>query len=134
MTEKLYPDLSENNNEAQDKIQIYNKNIYDQVNKNLSDARIKEIQGKRHELEQSLKHYKKILKRWKKFGNVLKISSLVVLGASGLCGLIGVGLTIGGFVAPIVLGIIAPVGFIEGFLSETFVLGLIKKKKYSRKR
>ena len=128
MTDKLYPDLSEDNNEAQDKIQIlpYNKNISDQVNKNLSDARIKEIQVKRHKLEQNLKHYKKILKRWKKMGNVLKISSLVFLSVTTACAT-----TLGAFAVPIVLeisGASGAVGSIEVIVSDIFILGLIKKK------
>ena len=42
MTEKLYPNLEE---------QIPFENISEKVNKNLSDARIKEIQGKRNEMK-----------------------------------------------------------------------------------
>src|SRR5277367_60805 len=132
MVDKIYPDLTEEIDEAQEnKVQIYNKNLSDhQVNKNLSNARIKEIQVKRHELEQSLKHYKKILKRWKKFGNVLKITSLVFLSVSTVCGITGLVLTTAGIIIIPVLGIIVvgAVGSIEGVISETFVLGLIKKK------
>src|SRR5277367_813888 len=122
MVDKIYPDLTEEIDEAeQNKVQIYNKNLSDhQVNKNLSNARIKEIQVKRHELEQSLKHYKKIL----------KITSLVFLSVSTVCGITGLVLTTAGIIIIPVLGIIVvgAVGSIEGVISETFVLGLIKKK------
>ena len=55
--ERLYPELEEH--------KIPYENVSEKYNKNLSDARIKEIQAKRHELEMNLRHYKKILKRWK---------------------------------------------------------------------
>ena len=58
-TEKLYPKIQEPS------APLLYEDISDKVNKNLSDARIKEIQSKQHEMEKSLKHYKKILKRWK---------------------------------------------------------------------
>ena len=127
MTDKLYPDLTEDNNVAQEnQIQIYNKNISDQVNKNLSDARIKEIQGKRNEMEKDLKHYKKILKRWKHLGNVLKISSIIIVGGSAVTSII---LGFGSFTTPLILGILASIGATEGIISEGFILGIVKKKK-----
>ena len=42
--------------------------VSEKINKNLSDARIKEIQAKRHEMEMHLKHYKKILKGGRRLG------------------------------------------------------------------
>ena len=97
-TEKLYPDLEE---------LIPFENVSEKYNKNLSDARIKEIQAKRHEIEKNLKHYKKILKRWKKIGNVLKIRSIIIVGGSAVVSVI---LGFGVFATPFVLGILAGVG------------------------
>src|SRR3981189_3419421 len=87
------------------------ENVSEKYNKNLSDARIKEIQGKRNELERNLKYYKKILKRWKKIGNVLKIT------------------------IPLVFAILAAIGGTEGIISEAIVLGVVKKKvvKFKKK-
>src|SRR3981189_1246722 len=110
--EKLYP-------------QIHYEDISDKVNKNLSDARIKEIQGKRNEMEKSLKHYKKILKRWKMIGNVLKIGSIVIVGGIGITSIV---LGFGVLAAPITLGILAAIGAGEGIISEAVVLGVVKKK------
>ena len=90
----IYPDLEEH--------KIPYENISDKVNKNLSDARTSEIQAKRHELETCLKHYKKILKRWKKIGNVLKITSIIIVGGSAVTSLV---LGFGTFTTPFVLGI-----------------------------
>src|SRR5271156_3445268 len=115
--ESLYP-----------KIQEYTpvENVSEKINKNLSDARIKEIQAKRHELEMNLKHYKKILKRLKKFGNILKWSSIAIVGG---CGVTTVVLGFGAFSTPFIIGILAAGGFAEGIISESLVLGLVKKKK-----
>src|SRR3981189_2716559 len=117
--EKLYP-------------QIHYEDISDKVNKNLSDARIKEIQGKRNEMEKSLKHYKKILKRWKMIGNVLKIGSIVIVGGIGITSIV---LGFGVLAAPITLGILAAIGAGEGIISEAVVLGVVKKKvsKFKKK-
>src|SRR4051812_4933830 len=105
--EKLYPDLNNYVN-VSDVTQRYNKN--------LSDARIKEIQSKRHELEISLKHYKKILKRWKSFGNILKISSIVIISTCATASMV---LGFGTIVVPVVvLGTLAAIGGAEGIISE----------------
>src|SRR5271155_4421957 len=106
--EKLYPELREAH-AIQEFIPI--ENVSQQFNKNLSDARIKEIQTKRHELEINLKHYKKILKRWKKTGNVLKITSIIIVGGSAITSMV---LGFGGFAVPITLGILASIGAAEG--------------------
>src|SRR3981189_1007022 len=108
-TEKLYP-------------QIPYEDISDKVNKNLSDARIKEIQGKRNEMEKSLKHYKKILKKWKQIGNVLKIGSIIIVGGLGITTIV---LGFGAFVLPLILGILATIGATEGIISEAVVLGVV---------
>ena len=91
MTEKIYPEVpsapvlyadsdkvlmsSANPKEAV----VFYTDISDRVNKTLSESRIKEIETKRHELEMNLKHYKKILKRWKKLDNGLKYQVLLLL-------------------------------------------------------
>src|SRR3981189_2482343 len=117
--EKLYP-------------QIPYEDISDKVNKNLSDARIKEIQGKRNEMEKNLKHYKKILKKWKQIGNVLKIGSIVIVGGIGVTSIV---LGFGVLAAPLILGILAAIGASEGIISEAVVLGVVKKKvsKFKKK-
>ena len=74
MTEKLYPEI----HHEVPRETVPFENVIEKYNKNLSDARIKEIQGKRNELEKNLKHYKKILKRWKKIENSLKITSIII--------------------------------------------------------
>src|SRR5271156_2571189 len=86
------------------------ENVSEKYNKNLSDARIKEIQTKRHELEMNLKHYKKILKRWKTTGNVLKITSIIIVGG---CSVTTIVLGFGAFSTPLILGIMAGVGVLE---------------------
>src|SRR5277367_4441768 len=118
-TEKLYP-------------KIPYEDISDKVNKNLSDSRSKEIQGKRNEMEKSLRHYKKILKRWKMIGNVLKIGSIIVVGGVGITSIV---LGFGAFVLPITLGILAAIGATEGIISEAVVMGVVKKKvaKFKKK-
>ena len=65
MAEKLYPNLNIVprapilfDNDPKEAVVCYT-DISDKLNKNLSDARIKEIETKRHELEMNLKHYKK---------------------------------------------------------------------------
>jgi len=122
-TEKLYPEIP---------YKIHYEDISDKVNKNLSDARIKEIQGKRNEMEKNLKHYKKILKRWKMIGNVLKIGSIVIVGGIGVTSIV---LGFGVFAAPLILGILAAIGASEGIISEAVVLGVVKKKvsKFKKK-
>src|SRR3981189_479813 len=108
------------------------ENVSEKYNKNLSDARIKEIQGKRNELEKNLKHYKKILKRWKKIGNVLKIKSIIIVGGSAITSMV---LGFGAFALPLVLAILAAVSGTEGIVSEAIVLGVVKKKvaKFKKK-
>ena len=120
MTEKLYPEITPF------------ENVSEKYNKNLSDARIKEIQGKRNEMEKSLKHYKKILKRWKMIGNILKIGSIVIVGGVGITSIV---LGFGALAAPITLGILAAIGASEGIISEAVVLGVVKKKlgKFKKK-
>src|SRR3977135_3421700 len=122
VNEQLYPKLEE--------ITPF-ENVSEKYNKNLSDARIKEIQGKRNELEKNLKHYKKILKRWK-IGNVLKITSIIIVGGSAITSMV---LGFGAFALPLVLAILAAVGRTEGIISEAIVLGVIKKKvaKFKKK-
>ena len=115
-TENLYPKISE---------YVPVENVSEKYNKNLSDARIKEIQAKRHELEMNLKHYKKILKRWKTTGNVLKITTIIIIGGSAATSMV---IGFGGFAVPLFVGILAAIGVAEGIISETFTLGLIKKK------
>ena len=119
----IYPEIPD---------KIHYEDISDKVNKNLSDARIKEIQGKRQEMEKSLKHYKKILKRWKMIGNVLKIGSIVIVGGVGITSMI---LGFGVLAAPLILGILAAIGAGEGIISEAVVLGVVKKKvaKFKKK-
>ena len=101
------------------------ENVSDQMIKNLSYARIKEIQAKRHELEMNLKHYKKMLKRWKKIGNTLRISGIIIVGG---CTATTIVLGFGTFSTPLILGIMAGIGGVGGFLSESLALGLVKKK------
>ena len=122
MPEKIYPELNDN--------AIAYEDISDRVNKTLSDARIKEIETKRHELEMNLKH-KKILKRWKKLDNGLKISSVIIVGS---CSITSIVLGFGAFTIPLVLGILASIGGIEGIISESIVLGVVKKKKYLKRK
>src|SRR6266853_1908237 len=125
-TDKLYTKIQEPS------APLLYEDISDKVNKNLSDARIKEIQGKRSEMEKSLKHYKKILKRWKQFGNVLKYTSIFIVGGTAITSM---ELGFGAFSLPLVLGILAAVGATEGIISETLVLSLVKKKvvKFKKK-
>src|SRR3981189_1499292 len=80
----------------------------------------------------NLKHYKKILKRWKKIGNVLRISSIIIVGG---CSVTTIVLGFGAFSSPLILAIMAGIGGVEGILSEALVLGVIKKKlsKFSKK-
>src|SRR3977135_1125372 len=120
MTEKVYPEITPF------------ENVSENYNKNLSDARIKEIQGKRQEMEKSLRHYKKILKRWKMIGNVLKIGSIIIVGGVGITSIV---LGFGAFALPITLGILATIGATEGIISEAVVLGVVKKKvsKFKKK-
>src|ERR1700721_3063187 len=118
-TENLYPKIPDL------KVTPY-EDVSEKINKNLSDARIKEIQAKRHELELNLKHYNKILKRWKKFGNILKWSSIIIVGG---CGVTTVVLGFAAFSSPFIIGMLTAVGFAEGIISESLVLGLVKKKK-----
>src|SRR5271167_2924538 len=98
------------------------ENVSERINKNLSDARIKEIQAKRHEMEMNLKHYKKILKRWKKIGNGLKVGGLIIVGG---CSATTIILGFGAFSTPLILGIMAVIGGAGGFLSESLLLGLV---------
>ena len=51
-TENLYPKILDL------KVTPY-EDVSEKINKNLSDARIKEMQVKRHELEMNLKYYKR---------------------------------------------------------------------------
>ena len=120
MTEKVYPEITPF------------ENVSENYNKNLSDARIKEIQGKRQEMEKSLRHYKKILKRWKMIGSMLKIGSIVIVGGIGITSIV---LGFGAFALPITLGILATIGASEGIISEAVVLGVVKKKvsKFKKK-
>src|SRR3977135_1998149 len=120
MTEKVYPEITPF------------ENVSEKYNKNLSDARIKEIQCKRQEMEKSLKHYKKILKRWKMIGSMLKIGSIVIVGGIGIASMV---LGFGAFALPITLGILAAIGATEGIISEAVVLGVVKKKvsKFKKK-
>src|SRR5438477_1338645 len=121
-SEKLYPEIPK----------VHYEDISDQVNKNLSDARIKEIQCKRAELEKSRKHYKKILKRWKQIDSALKIGSIIIVGGLDVTTIV---LGIGFLATPLILGILAAVGTSEGFISEAIVLGVVKKKviKFKKK-
>src|SRR5271156_959381 len=116
--ESLYPKIAPEYNPVE--------NVSEKYNKNLSDARIKEIQAKRHELEMNLKHYKKILKRWKTTGNVLKITNIIIVGG---CSVTRIVLGFGALSTPLILGIMAGVGGAGGIISEFLVLGLVKKKK-----
>src|SRR5277367_2757331 len=106
------------------KLESY-ENISDKVNKNLSAARIKEIQAKRHELEINLKHYKKILKRWKQFGNVLKYTSLTIVNGTAFTAMV---LGFGVFAIPMVFGILAAIGLAEVTIFGSLYLELFKKK------
>jgi hypothetical protein len=121
--ESLYPKIPE---------YVPVENVSDKINRNLSDARIKEIQAKRHEMEMSLKHYKKILKRWRKIGKALIISSFVIVGG---CTATTIVLGFGAFLPPFVIGIMAAIGWGEGVLSETLVFGVVRKKlsKFKKK-
>src|SRR5271167_2359807 len=115
MTEKLYPEILET---------VPFENVSEKYNKNLSDARIKEIQGKRNELEKNLKHYRKILKRWKKIGNVLKITSIIIVGGSTITSMV-LGFGVFGILSvPLIIAILAAVGGTEGIISEALVLGV----------
>src|SRR3981189_1028401 len=80
----------------------------------------------------NLKHYKKILKRWKKIGNVPRISSIIIVGG---CSVTTIVLGVGAFSNPLILAIMAGVGGVEGIFSEALVLGGVKKKitKFSKK-
>src|SRR5437773_12298572 len=120
--QKLYPEIPK----------VHYEDISDKVNKNLSDARSKEIQGKRNELEKSLKHYKKILKRWKQIDSALKIGSVIIVGGLGVTTIV---LGIGFLATPLILRILAAVGTSEGIISEAIVLGVVKKKviKFKKK-
>ena len=117
--EKLYPEIPF-------------ENVSEKYNKNLSDARIKEIPGKRNEMEKSLRHYRKILKRWKLIGSVLKIGSIIIVGGIGVTSIV---LGIGILAAPLTLGILAAIGAGEGIISEAIILGVVKKKldKFKKK-
>src|SRR5437773_8687869 len=119
--QKLYPEIPK----------VHYEDISDKVNKNLSDARSKEIQGKRNELEKSLKHYKKILKRWKQIDSALKIGSVIIVGGLGVTTIV---LGIGFLATPLILGILAAVGTSEGIISEAIVLGVVKKKVINFKK
>src|SRR5271156_3392063 len=101
------------------------ENVSEKYNRNLSDARIKEIQGKRSEMEKSLRHYKKILKKWKNIGSVLKIGSIIIVGGVGVTSIV---LGFGAFALPLTLGILATIGATEGIISEAVILGVVKKK------
>ena len=83
-------------------------------------------------MEKSSKHYKKILKRWKQFESILKITSIVIVGGTAVTSIV---LGFGAFAIPMVFGILAAVGATEGIISETLVMGLVKKKvsKFKKK-
>ena len=99
-------------------------NVSERYNKNLSDARIKEIQGKRHEMEKSLKHYEKILKRWKLIENIVKCSSLTIVVGCGVVTTLG----FGGLVTPLIITIVSVCGASEGIMSQVIVEGVVNRR------
>ena len=140
MTEKLHPDLSKElltESQVDQKPLIpsapllYN-DISNQVLKNLSKARIKEIDLWQKMIKKDLTHYQKILKRWKKFENGLKATSIIILAGTGIATAItGIGVLL----SPLFRTIITTVGVGETVLSQTLVVGLCgkQKEKYNKK-
>lgn len=101
------------------------------VEKNLSDARVKEIQSKRDMLNKDLIHYNKILKRWKRCDNAFKGISVVILCGTTMCSIVtGIDM----FLSPLFVAIIAGIGASESIISNSLLLALVKKKQHKYKK
>ena len=101
------------------------------VEKNLSDARVKEIQSKRDMLNKDLIHYNKILKRWKRCNSVLKGISVVILTGNTMGSMVT---EIGMFLSPLFVAIIAGFGASENVITNSLLLALVKKKQHKYKK
>src|SRR5208282_2154772 len=62
----------------------------------------------------------------KKTGNILKITSIIIVGGSAITSII---LGFGALTTPLILGILAAIGAAEGIISESLILSLVKNKK-----
>ena len=117
---KLYPDISE----VLPSAPVTNNNF---ASRNLSDARMREIELKRNELQKDLKRYQKVLKRWKTIENTLKVTSVIIVSGTTVASIIT---GIGTFLSPIIVGVITGVGASETVLSNGLIFGLTKKRRH----
>jgi hypothetical protein len=97
---------------------------------NLNKQRAQKIIDKINDLEKQLDHYLKILKRWKKFGKIIRITNLVITGiVSGTVATVGILSTTGIALPIIVTAILGGYTVIQSSVLEGFNIGMIKRNK-----
>jgi hypothetical protein len=105
--------------------------VHELINQNLNKQRAQKIIEKINSLEMQLDHYQKILKRWKKFGKIIRITNLVITGiVSGTVATLGV-LTTTGIALPVVVtAILGGYTVIQSSVLEGLNVGMIKRKTH----
>ena len=127
---KLYPNVYEYN----DNVEIATAPHLELLNMkhelDLNKHRINEFLLKKKELENTLKHYKKIKYKWTNIDSGLKISGVIIGGLLGISAAALSGASILGLPILIYLGIGTGIASsFNLFLSETITIGMTSKKK-----
>ncbi len=101
------------------------------INNNLNSERAQKIIDKIKYLQNQYDHYKKVQKRWKACGKIVRVFNLTM--ASSLAAAVGVLAIIstqGIAVPPLLIAILGGYSAIETSVMEGLNIGIIKKKKY----
>jgi hypothetical protein len=100
------------------------------INMNLNSERAHKIVEKINALQQQYEHYKKVEKRWKKLGKIVRIVNLIISGSiAGAVGMLAIVTTQGIAIPPLVIAILSGYSAVETSVMEGMNIGIIKKKK-----
>ena len=97
---------------------------------NLNLERAKNMVEKINNLEKQLVHYKKMEKRWKRFGQIIRITNLTISGViAGDVGVLAIITTQGVAIPPIVMALLGGYSAVETSVLEAMNIGIISKTK-----
>ena len=121
--ENIYPNIIT----EEETRKIFNEKL----DQKLNESRIKYMLHERDFLDKDLKHYRKIHKRYKKLDLCFKISSGILMGATG----IAAALVSGPLIVPVLPVVLGSLSALESVIYTGLFLGLTsrKKKKFNEK-
>lgn len=119
MSESMYPIIK---NEQE---------VKDMINKNLNTQRAQKIVEKIEQLQRQLEHYKKISRRWKITGKIVRVLNLSITSLIAVAlGVLAIMATQGVAIPPMPMAILGGYSAIETTILEGMNIGVIKKKKH----